>query len=139
MIGMSLQRLPAAFARLRGRNGAVREYRALLSTASDYSLVPKVDAYRLGYPEAARSDRITEPANLFRGVTYDGFWEGMLITMKEVAIGSLSVADVDFIAYDLPQVSGFDVVLGRTFLSGSGIQLDYSSGVMKIQPKVKNG
>lgn len=136
---MSLQRLPAAFARLRGRNGAVREYRALLSTASDYSLVPKVDAYRLGYPEAARSDRITEPANLFRGVTYDGFWEGMLITMKEVAIGSLSVADVDFIAYDLPQVSGFDVVLGRTFLSGSGIQLDYSSGVMKIQPKVKNG
>ena len=132
---MSLQRLPTVFARLRGRNGAVREYRALLSPASDYSLVPKVDAYRLGYPEAARGDPVTEPANLFRGVTYNGFWEGMMISMKAVTIGSVSVADVDFIAYDLPLVSGFDVVLGRSFLGSSGIQVDYSLGALKIRPK----
>lgn len=131
--------LPTIFARLRGRNGTVREYRALLSPASDYSLVPKVDAYRMGYPEAARDDPITQPMNLFRGVTYTGFWEGMLITMKEVAIGTLSVADVDFIAYDLPQASGFDVVLGRSFLALSGIQVDYSSGTVKVQPKVVSG
>lgn len=136
---MSLQRLPTVFARLRGRNGAVREYRALLSPASDYSLIPKVDAYRLGYPEAARSDPVTEPINLFRGVTYNGFWEGMLITMKEVAIGTLSVADVDFIAFDLPQASGFDVLLGRSLLAGSGIQVDYSAGTVKIRPKVVSG
>ena len=139
MIGMSLSGLPTVFARLRGRNGAVREYRALLSPASDYSVVPKVDAYRLGYPEAARDDPITEPMNLFRGVTYDGFWEGMLITIKEVAIGSLSVADVDFIAYDLPQVSGFDVVLGRSFLATTGIQIDYSTGTVRVRPKVVSG
>ena len=136
---MSLSGLPTVFARLRGRNGAVREYRALLSPASDYSVVPKVDAYRLGYPEAARDDPITEPMNLFRGVTYDGFWEGMLITIKEVAIGSLSVADVDFIAYDLPQVSGFDVVLGRSFLASSGIRMDYSTGTVEVRPKVVSG
>ena len=136
---MSLARLPTAFARLRGRNGTVREYRALLSPASDYSVVPKVDAYRLGYPEAARDDPITEPMNLFRGVTYGGFWEGMLITVKEVSIGDLSVADVDFIAYDLPQVTGFDVILGRSFLAASGIQVDYSTGTVRVRPKVVPG
>lgn len=132
MIGMSIQRLPTLFARLQGRNDAVREYMALISPAADYSIIPKVDAYRLGYPEAARDEMVTEPPNLFRGVTYDGFWEGTLISMKEVAIGKLTVANVDFIAYDLPQVSGFDVVLGRSLLASSGIQVDYGSGTVKL-------
>ena len=126
---------PTIFARLRGRNGAVREYRALLSTASDYSVIPKVDAYRLGYPEAARDDPITEPPNLFRGVTYDGFWEGMLITIKEVTIGATSVSDADFIALDLPQASGFDVILGRSVLAASGVLIDYASGNVRTRPK----
>lgn len=132
MIRMSIQRLPTLFARLQGRNDAVREYMALISPAADYSIIPKVDAYRLGYPEAARDEMVTEPPNLFRGVTYDGFWEGTLISMKEVAIGKLTVANVDFIAYDLPQVSGFDVVLGRSLLASSGIQVDYGSGTVKL-------
>ncbi len=132
-------KLPTLFARLRGRNGAVREYKALLSTASDYSVIPKVDAYRLGYPEAARDDPITEPPNLFRGVTYDGFWEGMLITLKEVTIGGRSVPDVDFIAFDLPQATGFDVVLGRSVLASSGVLVDYASGRVSISQRGASG
>lgn len=133
VIRMLSTKLPTLFVRLRGRNGAVREYRALLSTASDYSVIPKVDAYRLGYPEAARDDPITEPMNLFRGVTYDGFWEGMLITIKEVDIGGSSVPNVDFIAMDLPQASGFDVILGRSLLAASGVLVDYSTGNVTVR------
>jgi hypothetical protein len=135
MTGVSLRRLPTIFARLKGRNDTVREYQALISPASEYCLIPKVDAYRLGYPEAARDDIVNEPPNLFRGVTYDGFWEGMLISMKEVSIGDFAVPNVDFIAYDLPQASAFDVILGRSLLASSRMQIDYGAGVLRIRPK----
>lgn len=130
MISMPFRRFPTLFARLKGRNGAVREFSALLSPASDYSLVPLVDAFRLGYPEAARGGPVTEPQNLFRGVTFTGFWEGTLITMREVSAGGVTLPNVDFIAYDVPQVSGFDVVLGRSFLAPSGFRIDYSGGTV---------
>jgi hypothetical protein len=126
------QRFPTVFARLRGRNGSVREYKSLVSPATEYSILPKVDAYRLGYPEAARDDPVTEPPNLFRGVTYDGYWEGMLISLKEVAIGGMSKSDVDFIAFDLPQIAGFDVILGKSFLAASGLTIDYATSEVKI-------
>ncbi|MDG6901426.1 MAG: hypothetical protein JRM80_05635 [Nitrososphaerota archaeon] len=126
---------PVVFARLRGRNGCVREYSALLSPGTEYSLVPKVDAYRLGYPEAARDDPVTEPPNLFRGVTFDGYWEGMLISLKEVTIGGASQSDVDFIAYDVPQMAGFDVVLGKSFLARSGVVIDFAASAVRINAK----
>ena len=135
MTDVPFQRLPAVFARLRGRNDCVREFNALVSPASDFSIVPKVDAYRLGYPEAARDDPVTDQPNLFRGVTYSGYWEGMLISMKEVAIGRRSVYNVDFIAYDLPQTVGFDVVLGRSFLAATGISINYEENVVRIRKR----
>jgi len=126
------QRLPSVFARLKGRNGSVREYNALVSPSTEYSIIPKVDAYRLGYPEAARDDPVTEPPNLFRGVTFDGFWEGMLISIKEVSIGGLSKQNVDFIAYDIPQVARFDVLLGRSFLESSKLSIDYAASSIRM-------
>lgn len=126
------QRFPTVFVRLRGRNGCVREYRALVSPATEYCVLPKVDAYRLGYPEAARDEPVTEPPNLFRGVTFNGYWEGMLISVKEVAVGAVSRANVDFIAFDLPQVAAFDVILGRSFLSSSSAAIDYAASEIRI-------
>jgi hypothetical protein len=110
----------------------VREYRALVSPASEYSIVPKVDAFRLGYPEAARSDPITQPINLLRGVTFTGIWEGPLISMMEVTVGSTSAPNVDFIAYDIPQVAGFDVILGKSFLAPSKMAIDYEVKAVRI-------
>lgn len=110
----------------------MREYRALVSPATDYSIIPMVDAYRLGYPEAARGNRVTQPANLFRGVTFGGFWEGTLICMKEVAIGSSATPNVDFIAYDLPQIAGFDVILGRSFLAPAKVVIDYGERTVRM-------
>lgn len=131
-MSIQFQRFPVVFARLKGRNGCVREYNALMSPATEYSILPKVDAYRLGYPEAARDDPVTEPPNLFRGVTYDGFWEGMLISMREVAVGAVSRSNVDFIAYDIPQISRFDVILGKSFLSSSKVVIDYANNTVRI-------
>jgi hypothetical protein len=129
---IGFDRVPALFVRLRGRNDCVREYKALVSPATEYCIVPKVDAYRLGYPEAARGNPITQPTNLFRGVTFDGFWEGSLISMKEIAVGSVSTPNVDFIAYDIPQIAGFDVILGRSFLAPSRVVIDYEVKAVRI-------
>ena len=135
MNGVPFGRLPQVFARLRGRNGVVREYLALVSPGSDYSILPKVDAYRLGYPEAARDDPITEPPNLFRGATFDGFWEAPVVHLEEVTVGSVTSRHVDFLAYDLPQACAYDVVLGRTLLATSGMSVDYASGTVRIPSK----
>lgn len=111
----------------------MRESKALISPATEYSVIPKVGAYRLGYPEAARDDPVTEPPNLFRGVGCGGYWEGRLISMKEVTIGRMSRVNVDFIAYDVPQVAGFDVILGMSFRASSGIAIDYSTNTVRTE------
>jgi hypothetical protein len=65
-------------------------------------------------------------------VTYDGFWEGMLISMKEVAIGVFSKQNVDFIAYDIPQVARYDVILGKSFLTSTELSIDYAASSIRI-------
>ena len=139
MMRIPFGRVPAVFARLRGRNDCVREYQALVSPAAEYSIVPKVDAFKLGYPEAARGNLVTQPANLFRGVTYGGYWEGSLVSMKEVAVGRMSASNVDFIAYDIPQIAGFDVILGRSFLAPAKAVIDYEVRAVRIGHGGENG
>jgi hypothetical protein len=124
---------PGAYVRLRGRNDYVREYCALISPGSDNSILPKVDAYRLGYGEAARGDRVTQPPNLLRGLTYNGYWEGMLVNMKEVTLAGVSVQDVPFVAFDLPQASSFDVVLGWPLLRLVGVEIDLHRGLLRLR------
>ena len=125
---------PSIYVRLRGRNGAVREYKALVDITAEYCVIPRVDAYRLGYPEAAHDDPITTPANLVRLATINGYTEGMMIVIQQVSIGKIMVENVPFLGLDLPQVMGFDVILGRTFfLKGFlDVELDFSRAKLKI-------
>jgi predicted aspartyl protease len=127
-------RFPEAFVRLKGRNGATRELRALVDPATDYCVLPKPDAYRLGYPEAAHDDPISMPPNLITLVSSAGFSQGMLIKIEELSLGTLRVKDVDFLAFDLPQAVCYDSILGRTFFQASGtrLELDYSRLTMKL-------
>jgi hypothetical protein len=96
-----------------------------------------VDAFWLGYPEAAREDPITTPANLVRLATINGYIDGMIIYIEQTMIGEISVNNVPFLALDLPQVMGFDVILGRIFfLTGLlDVELDFSAGKLKIARK----
>jgi predicted aspartyl protease len=125
---------PTIFVRLRGRNGATREYRALIDTTTDFCILPKVDAYRLGYPEAAHDDLVTTPSNLVRLASSTGYAEGMMIILEQVEIGELSINAVPFLGLDLPQATGFDVVLGRNLFVKAllKIELDFASSNIRI-------
>lgn len=109
----------------------------MIDSGSEYSIVPKVDAYSLGYPEAANDDPITPKDNTLTFVSYDGYGKVALIQMADVTIGSLSFPRVEFIAFDVPQVTGFDVVLGRSLLQFMKVELDYGGGLMKMESSAK--
>jgi predicted aspartyl protease len=122
--------VPILFARLKGRNGKVREYEALVDSAASYCIMPKVDAYALGYGEAIQdpsTDFITRPANLMTVATFAGYLDAPLIRVDEVSLGGQVFRNVEFLAYDLPQEAGFDVVLGASLLSRAKVKLDMSS------------
>ena len=53
--------------------------------------------------------------------------------MGHVELGTLSFEKVDFLAMDIPPVTGFDVVLGRSLLQFMKVELDYSVGQLRIE------
>ncbi len=131
------EKYPLVFVRLKGRNGSVREIRALLDPVCDYCVLPKPDAFRLGYPEAAHDDPITIPPNLLTMSSSTGFSQGMLIKLQELTLGDIKLQNVDFVAYDVAQSVCFDAILGRTFFSAAkcSLELDYSLHKLKITRK----
>ena len=121
------------FVRIRGRNSIVREFNALLDPGVEYCIIPKVDAYALGYPEAANDDPISPANNTLTFTSYNGYGKAALIEMGHVELGTLSFEKVDFLAMDIPPVTGFDVVLGRSLLQFMKVELDYSVGQLRIE------
>ncbi len=119
------------FVRIRGRNNAVREYFALLDHQSEYCIMPAVDAFRLGYPEAAKESEPTP--NLLRTVTILGLADTPLIKVAEVTMGTISVKDVEFLAFDAYQEGRCDVILGRSLLRDFVINIDLPQKKMRIR------
>jgi hypothetical protein len=118
---------------LKGQNGSVREFRGLLSFSSDYCIVTKPDAYALGYTETAHVGYIVRPPNLLTLAAPGGFVTGPLIRMAEATMGPVTVEDVEFVAFDLPQVSGVDVILGLSLLRFLKVQVDFLSKRLTIE------
>lgn len=127
------QRLPSVFARLTGSNGAVREYQALVAPTSEYCVIPKVDAFRLGYHEAAAADSRVPSPNVLPFASYMGFGRGTAIKMAQVEMGGMTFRDVDFLAFDPLQSIGYDVVLGLTLLGRTRLNLDCASRTLRLQ------
>lgn len=126
-------RLPSVFAKLTGKNGVVREYQALIAPTSECCVLPKVDAFRLGYPEAAAAnDRVASPS-VVPFASYVGFGRGTAIRMARVEMGGMTFEDVDFLAFDQLQSVGYDVVLGLTLLGQTRLDLDFSSRTLRLQ------
>ena len=107
---------------------------------SDYCVIPKPDAFWLGYPEAAQDDPITMPPNLYTIATNNGYSQAMLIKIAKVSLGESSLNNVDFLALDLQQVTGYDVIIGRDFLFrlGAFLEIDYDEKKMKVTRKYSN-
>lgn len=111
----------------------VRELNALVDSGAEYCVIPKVDAYALGYPEAANGDPITPANNTLTFTSFDGYGKVALIKMARVEVGPMSFERVDFMAFDLPQVTGLDVVLGRSLLQFMKVEFDYSTGQIRME------
>ena len=133
MVDHPFGKFPTIFVRLRGRRGSVREFNALIDTGSEYCIIPKVDAYELGYPEAANDDPRSRANNTLTLASHDGYCNGALIKMAQVEVGTMSFKDIDFVAFDIPRVTGFDVVLGRSLLQFMKLEFDYSIPQLRME------
>ena len=129
----SFHKLPKIFARLTGRNGAVIEYEALVVPTSEFCVLPTVDAYGLGYPEVAVSDARIPTPNSRMFATYTGYGRGTPIRMARVDIGGISLKDVEFLAFDLQQTLGVDVLLGLSLLRNLSVHLDFAGGTIRLE------
>jgi hypothetical protein len=133
MVEFPFRTFPEVFVGLKGRNGAVRECIALVDPCSEYCIMPKVDGYALGYPEAANDDPITPADNTLTYTSFDGYGKAAMIGMAEVSFGGLSFPNIEFLALDLPQVTRFDVVIGRSLLRFTKLEVDYSTHMLRIE------
>ncbi len=111
----------------------MRECKALVDLGTEYCIIPKVDAYALGYPEAANDDPVTPGDNTLTFSSHEGFGKAGLISMAEVGVGALSFTNVEFLAFDLPQATTFDIVIGRSLLQSTRLQIDYSTELLRIE------
>jgi predicted aspartyl protease len=111
----------------------VREYLSLLSTTADYCVLPVVDAYHLGYPEAAANGTRIPMPNALTFMSYTGYERGTVIKMTEVDIGGISFKNVEFVAFDILQPIGFDVILGQTLLREMRLSFDFRSRMLRME------
>jgi len=133
LVEFPFRKFPEVFVALKGRNGAVRECSALVDPGSEYCLMPKVDAYALGYPEAANDDPVTPQDNTLTYTSFDGYGKAALIGLAEVSFGGFSFPNIEFLALDLPQVARYDVVLGRSLLKFTKLEIDYSTRMLRME------
>lgn len=131
----ALGKFPTIFVRLKGRGPNVMEFNALIDPGSEYCILSKVDAYMLGYTETASDDPITQANNTFTFSSYMGYTKANFIEMEQVQLGAMSFEKVGFLTLDIPQVTRFDVVLGRSLLQFINLELDYPLGQMSIERK----
>ena len=109
----------------------------MLDISAEYCVLPKVDAYALGYYEAANDNPVAPANNTLDFISYEGVGKAALITMAGVELGGMRFPQVEFVAHDLPQATRFDVLLGRSLLQFLKLDLDYSNGQLAIATSQK--
>ncbi len=53
--------------------------------------------------------------------------------MAQVDLGEMSFRDVEFLAFDVSQNVGIDVVLGLTLLRQTRLELDFASAALRLE------
>jgi predicted aspartyl protease len=109
------------------------EYKALIDPGSDYCVLPRVDAFRLGYAEAAEDLRTVRPDIVTTFAAHDGYGQAISLSMTRVDVGRYSFEGIEFLAFDLPQVTGFDVVLGNSLLKFLKLRIDYPAKLIEVE------
>lgn len=111
----------------------MREYPALVAPTSEYCVVPKVDVFSLGYTDVPMGDERVPDQNALYFVTSASHGRGTLVKMAQVDVGPISLKDVGFVTYDLQQATGYDVVLGRSFLEGLKLRVDFAARQLELE------
>ena len=120
---------PVVFAKVRGRNGS-RELRAIISPASEYTILSSKDALQLGYnPMVARG------LGQALAITPGGIMKAAMIKIEEIDVGDYSVKGVGALCYELPEPAAADLILGKTFLEKFSVSFDYDANVLHIAPR----
>src|SRR5579872_177799 len=117
---LALDEHAAPFVAVSGPAGR-RELQALIATGSSYCLLPRRDVEQLGYSTGPYHRRIALLPEVNLGhalslVTAGILIEAPIVRLERVAVGDVMAEDVDAIVYDLPEATGFDMLLGLTFL-----------------------
>ena len=120
----------AFFVRIMGPKG-VRELKAVLGTGSMYCSIPVVDARELGYD--AFYDPLANKGDGALAVTQSGILDVQPIILQEISVSQLSAGSVEALVYELPRVSGADMILGLSFLKHFKVTLDSPSGLLYIE------
>jgi len=87
----------------------------------------------MGFSEIANDDPTGQANNTITFTGYNGYGRALMVVMAEVELGPLSFQNVDFLAFDVPQVAGFDVILGRSLLQFLKLEFDYPAALLRIE------
>ena len=125
------------FARVKGKNGKVRELRCTLDFNSHYSWILRKDAVDVGYPEVINRPEDYEALAMNRTphvLSARGLELGILANLAEVSIGELKAQNVDAITLklDIPLLLPLDLILGRTFLNNFKFSVDPKAETLEI-------
>jgi len=126
------------FARVKGKNGKVRELSTLLDFNSHYSWMLRKDGVDLGYPEVINRPEDYESVAMRRTphvLSGRGLEQGILAQLNEVSIGMLTVKNVEAIALklDIPLMLPIDLILGRNFLNNFKLVVDPIAGSLTLE------
>jgi hypothetical protein len=119
--------------RIEGQNGRVRELSAVLDFNAPYCVVLAPDAIDLGYSEAANKHvdfTKSHPDRVPWFTSMRGIDRGLVVTLRKVSLGSLTVNEVDAVILELehPRFITFEMILGRTFLKNFKLTVDMKKG-----------
>ncbi len=118
------------FVRIKGPGG-VRELRAILDTGSSCCTIPIVDARELGYD--AFYDPLANKGEGSLALTQGGILDVQPLTLQEISVAEISAVNVEALAYQLPRLSGADMILGISFLQHFKLTLDFKNGEVRLE------
>jgi len=126
------------FARVKGKNGKIRELSTLLDFNSHYSWMLRKDGVDLGYPEVINRPEDYESVAMRKTphvLSGRGLEQGILAQLNEVTIGSLTARNVEAIALklDIPLMLPIDLILGRNFLNNFRLVVDPIAGSLTLE------
>jgi len=125
------------FARVRGKNGKIRELSTLLDFNAHYSWILRKDAVDLGYPQVINRPEDYESVAMQKTphvLSGRGLEQGILAQLNEVSIGGITVKNVDAIALklDIPLMLPIDLILGRNFLNNFKLNVDPAASTLAL-------